>query len=92
MHAGGSPVELARCLGRLRELRNEYGRDGEPFEIHASSLEAYTGDGVRRLQEQGITDLVVGFRMPYEKSRDTQPLQSKIDALQRYADSVIAKL
>ena len=90
MHAGGDPETLARCLARLRELRREYGREREPFEIHVISLDAYTLDGVRRLEDQGVTDAIVGFRNSYE--RDTQTLQHKLDALRGFADRVIAKL
>ncbi|MEE9606784.1 MAG: TIGR03619 family F420-dependent LLM class oxidoreductase [Myxococcota bacterium] len=90
MHAGGDPETLGALLGRLRELRRECGREGEPFEIHVISLDAYTVDGVRRLEDLGVTDVIVGFRNAYEK--DTQTLEQKIAALQSYAENVIAKL
>jgi hypothetical protein len=47
-------------------------------------------DGVRRLEEQGVTDVIVGFRWPYETGPDVEPLPEKIDKLRRFADSVIA--
>jgi probable F420-dependent oxidoreductase len=90
MHAGGGQAQdLDSALARLAELRREYGREREPFEIHVISLDAYTPDGVRRLEDRGVTDVIVGFRNAYEQ--DTMPLQQKIDALERYADQVIAK-
>ncbi|HMI85560.1 MAG TPA: LLM class flavin-dependent oxidoreductase, partial [Polyangiaceae bacterium] len=92
MHAGGDPAELSKYLQRLAALRQEYGRDKAPFEIHASSLDAYSVDGVRRLEELGVTDLVVGFRNPYTRRQDTQPLADKIDLLRQYADNIIAKV
>jgi probable F420-dependent oxidoreductase len=91
MHAGGDPAELAACLVRLKEMRKEAGRDHLPFEIHASALDGYSVDGVHRLEELGVTDLVVGFRNPYTKRQDTQTLAEKIDLLRAYADNVIAK-
>ena len=54
------------------------------------SFDAYTPDGVRRLEERGVTDAIVGFRNAYE--RDTQTLEQKLDALRRFADQVIAKV
>jgi probable F420-dependent oxidoreductase len=91
MHAGGGKAaDLAAQLGRLAALRREYGREREPFEIHVISMDAYTVDGVRRLEDQGITDVIVGFRNAYEK--DTMPIQQKVDAIKGYADRVIAKL
>jgi len=90
MHAGGDPEELARCLGRIQELRREYGREKEPFELHVISLDAYTLDGIKRMEDQGITDAIVGFRNAYQK--DTHTLQQKLDALNGYADNIISKL
>jgi len=89
MSAGSSEQELEHCLTRLRELRREHGRSAEPFEVHAISLDAYTPDGVKRLTERGVTDAIVGFRNAYQ--RDTMPLQKKLDALNHYADTIIAK-
>jgi probable F420-dependent oxidoreductase len=90
MHAGGGEAQdLDAALGRLAELRREHGREREPFEIHVISLDAYTLDGVRRLEEKGVTDAIVGFRNAYEK--DVQTLDQKLDALRAYADRVIAK-
>jgi alkanesulfonate monooxygenase SsuD/methylene tetrahydromethanopterin reductase-like flavin-dependent oxidoreductase (luciferase family) len=61
------------------------------FEIHVISLDAYTVDGVRRLEEQGVTDVIIGFRWPYVTGPDTEPLSRKLDNLRRFADDVIAK-
>ncbi len=91
MYAGGSAEDLASCIERLRVLRKEYGREHAPFEIHASSLHGYQIDGVRRLEDLGVTDLVVGFRNPYTRASDKQPLREKIDLLRSYADNVIGK-
>jgi probable F420-dependent oxidoreductase len=90
MHAGGEAGELARLLARLAELRREVGTERRPFEIHAISLDAFTLDGVRRLEDLGVTDAIVGFRNAYEK--DTMTLQQKLDALRAFSDRVIAKV
>ena len=45
---------------------------------------------MKRLEDQGITDVIVGFRNAYET--DDQTLQQKLDALRGYADRVIQKL
>jgi probable F420-dependent oxidoreductase len=90
MHAGGDPAELDRHLARLAELRKEHGREKEPFEIHVISLDGFTVDGAKRLEEKGVTDCIVGFRNAYEK--DVMPLQQKVDALRAFGDNVIARL
>ena len=56
------------------------------------SADAYTVDGVRRLAEQGVTDVIVGFRWPYQVGPDAEPLEHKIAKLRQFADSVIAKM
>jgi len=91
MHGGGDPAELPGLLARLAELRAEAGRDHAPFETHVISMDAFSLDGVRRLEEQGVTDVIVGFRWPYVVGPDTEPLQAKIDSLRRFADTVITK-
>jgi probable F420-dependent oxidoreductase len=89
MHGGGDLSELPALLRRLHELRREHGREGAPFEVHVISLDAFTPDGVRRLEDTGVTDVIVGFRWPYQVGPDTEPLTSKLDALRRFADEVI---
>jgi hypothetical protein len=91
MHAGGAPEELDGLLARLRELRAGYGREHTPFEIHVISLDAFAPDGIRRLEDKGVTDVIVGFRNVYAAGPDTQSLDDKRDALRRFADQVIAK-
>ena len=90
MHGGGDPEELDRLIARLKQIRDEEGRTG-PFEIHVISLDAFTLDGIKRLEDKGVTDVIVGFRIPYIMGPDTQPLDSKIRKLERFAENVIAK-
>ena len=92
MHGGGDPADLPGLLERLARLRAEAGRADAPFETHVISMDAFSVDGVRRLEEQGVTDVIVGFRWPYVVGPDTEPLQAKVDSLRRFADGVIAKV
>jgi probable F420-dependent oxidoreductase len=90
MHAGGDGSDLGIMLDRLSELRKEYGREGDPFEIHVISMEGFTIDGVKRLEDQGVSDVIVGFRNAYEP--DTMTLEQKLAALEGFANNVIQKL
>ena len=92
MHAGGDGDELDAMLAKLTRIREAEGKADAPFEIHVISYDAYTADGVKRLEDKGITDVIVGFRIPYILGPDTEPLSAKIDSLRRYADGVIAKV
>jgi probable F420-dependent oxidoreductase len=92
MHGGGDAEELARMMAEITGQRRELGRDDEPFEVHAISLDAYTPDGIERLAAAGVTDVIVGFRDAYQPGPDTQTLDEKLTALHWYADEVIAKV
>jgi len=92
LHGGGDPADLPGLLERLSEQRRQHGTDNKPFEIHVISLDAYSADGVRRLEELGVTDVIVGFRWPYVHEQDSESLQQKIDSLSRFSDDVIAKV
>ena len=90
MHAGGQE-SLESLLARINEFRREYGRERLPFEVHVISLDAYHLDGIRRLEDLGVTDVIVGFRNVYVEKVDSMTLQQKIDMIRQYADNVISK-
>jgi alkanesulfonate monooxygenase SsuD/methylene tetrahydromethanopterin reductase-like flavin-dependent oxidoreductase (luciferase family) len=92
LHGGGDPADLPGLLQRLFELRKEQSTESKPFEVHVISLDAYSPAGVRRLEDMGVTDVIVGFRWPYVPEQDTETLQTKLDALNRFSEDVIAKV
>ena len=91
LHGGGDPEELPGLLRRLGELRREAGTADRPFEVHVISMEGFSVDGVRRLEDQGVTDVIVGFRWPYEVGPDIEPLSAKVDKLRWFAETVIER-
>ena len=90
MHAGGEEDELIGMVQRLQELRREAGRENEPFEVHAIAMAGYTLDGAKRLEDLGVTDLIVAFRNLYEV--DEQTLEQKLSILNQFADDVVSKV
>jgi probable F420-dependent oxidoreductase len=94
MAAGGSPDDLTRWIGRLHELLREYEREQEPFDIYATSFDSFSVDGIKRLEDLGVTHTSGGFGRfnPYGVEADPETLQEKIDNLRRYADDVITKV
>ena len=92
MHGGGSAEELDDLLAKLQEYRRAEGRTDDDFQVHVISMDAYKPDGIRRLEDKGVTDVMVGFRLPYIIGPDTEPLENKIRNLEKYADKVIAKV
>jgi alkanesulfonate monooxygenase SsuD/methylene tetrahydromethanopterin reductase-like flavin-dependent oxidoreductase (luciferase family) len=93
MHGGGDPDELDPLLAKLAKFREDEDRVGlaDEFEIHVISIDGFTLDGVKRLEDKGVTDVIVGFRIPYIMGNDTEALDDKIRNLNWFADNVIAK-
>jgi alkanesulfonate monooxygenase SsuD/methylene tetrahydromethanopterin reductase-like flavin-dependent oxidoreductase (luciferase family) len=95
MHGGGDPEELDGLLAKLAKYRAEEERataHARPFEVHVISMDAYTPDGIKRLEDKGVTDVIVGFRYPYIIGADTEPLDKKIAHLEKFATKVMSKV
>ncbi len=87
--AGGELTELKDMIATLHDLRREYGREDQAFEVHATGLEAYSKEGIQKLSEAGVDLVFVGFHNIYSGKKDTRTLQQKIDTVNTYAESVI---
>ena len=92
MHAGGDAEELSRMMTVINERRAEHGRADLPFEVHAISLDAYSVEGIERLEAAGVTDVIVGFRDAYQPGPDSQTLDEKVSMMEWYAAEIIDKL
>jgi probable F420-dependent oxidoreductase len=91
MHAGGDAEELGAMMAVIDEARGDNGRADTPFEVHAISIDAYSPEGIERLEAAGVTDAIVGFRDAYQPGPDPQTLDEKLTAVAWYADEVITK-
>jgi probable F420-dependent oxidoreductase len=89
VHAGGDPDTLASLLDRLQQFRQDEATAHKPFEIHVISLDAFSVEGVHRLEDLGVTDVIVGFSDPYSPEPDPQSLNQKLELLRGFADDVI---
>ena len=88
MCAGADLAQLQAYITRIRQLREEYGTADRPFRVYTTGQDAFTPDGIARLEEIGVTDVVIGFRNVYEMEPD-KPLEEKIAMLQWYAGEFI---
>lgn len=91
--------EVPGIMAELNQLRREFGRDQEPFDVMMHCPDAQSIDDIRRLEDLGVTDLQV---TPWSEQilaemgvgaimRQQPPLSVKQDAIQRYADAIISK-
>ena len=89
--AGLSFDELASMTGRLKALREEYGRGHLPFHIMGSGPDAYHVDGLRRMEDIGVSEVMVAFRNAYAGGPDNRTLPQMLGELNGYAESIIRK-
>lgn len=82
-------AEILESIARIRELRREYGRDHLPFDVLASPSDVYDIDGYKRLEDQGVTHILMQPWHIYHPG--TQDVGQMVDSVKRYADDVIGK-
>jgi probable F420-dependent oxidoreductase len=91
--------EVPALMAELQQLRREFGRENEPFDVMMHCPDAESIDDIRRLEDLGVTDLQV---TPWSEQvlaemgvgaimRQQPPLSVKIDAIRRYADQIVSK-
>jgi hypothetical protein len=88
MCAGANLAELEAYIGRIQQLRAEYGTADKPFRVFTTGQNAFTPEGIEKLESIGVTDVIIGFRNVYEMEAD-QPLEKKIAMLNWYAGEFI---
>jgi luciferase-like monooxygenase len=82
--------ELRDTINRLAELRAEYGRAGQPFEIQAVCIDRFGLDGYREQAEIGVTDAITQPWV-FEGVGFDGPIGPKKDAIKKFADEIIGK-
>lgn len=88
MCAGADMEGLTRMINRINELRDEYGTADKSFQVYTTGANAFTEEGIKELEDIGVTDVVIGFRDVYNMEED-KPLDEKIAQLQWYASTFI---
>lgn len=84
-----SADELRDIAARLRAYRAECGREERPFAVVGACRDAFGVDGIRRLEDAGVTHYATLPWLFYPGPRDS--LDHQRDGLRRFADDVIAK-
>jgi probable F420-dependent oxidoreductase len=82
-------AEVAEVIPRLAELRAEYGRDDQPFEIKALCTDVFDADGFGRMAEMGVTEAMV---CPwYFRPGDVDSLEHQVDAVHWFGDEMVGR-
>ena len=88
MCAGADLDALERYIARINTLREEYGTAHKPFQVFTTGQDAFTPEGIEKLEAIGVTEVVIGFRNVYEMEQD-KSLDEKIAMLNWYAGEFI---
>jgi hypothetical protein len=83
---------LIELITQIEVFRKEYGRDELPMEYQAVVTDVWNADGFKRLEDAGVTDIITVPWLMYGTPMVGGALQGRIDGLNRFADTVIAKM
>ena len=80
--------EIQKLIGEIKTALKEAGREHDPFEYQVTCVDAFDKDGFKRLEDVGVTDVIVQPWLFYGVAINGT-LQEKQDGLKRFADQVI---
>lgn len=80
--------EIVDSIQRIHDMRTDLGRQSQPFDVMASPSDAFGVDAYRRLEDQGVTHILMQPWQIYHPG--TQDLQQQQDSIRRFADEIIA--
>ena len=85
------------CIGRIREMQKEHGREGAPLDVYTACVDAGDLDGFKRMEDAGVTYLLTtpwlfGKQVDYKDMVRPKPIETYVDGMKRFADQVLAKL
>jgi len=84
--------EGVRFVEKLTALRQEYGRQDEPFEIVFALLETPSVDLYKRAQDIGITGVMWNPWAALGDGADNTPEDRFRSAIERFAETIIEKM
>jgi probable F420-dependent oxidoreductase len=87
--AGNDPAEVPALVERLRALRAEAGREGEPFETIVAATAPPDLDLFRRLEDAGAT-ATINYPLLFSLGPGAR-LEQKREALERYSSEIIER-
>lgn len=82
-------ADIVASIKKIRELRKEFGRDPNDFEVLATPMDVFDADGFKRLEDEGVTHIMTQpwhFYAP--GSQDPKDMR---DSIARYAEDMISK-
>jgi probable F420-dependent oxidoreductase len=91
--AGVSMDEAKTMIGKINQYRDEFGTLSHPsYQFQIMSEAGYSADGVKQLEELGVTEVIIAFRNAYEGGADNRTLEGMQAEIHWFADEVIQKV
>jgi alkanesulfonate monooxygenase SsuD/methylene tetrahydromethanopterin reductase-like flavin-dependent oxidoreductase (luciferase family) len=84
--------ETERCVRELHTLLDDRGRSHEAFEIHGGVPGASTLDDFRRMEELGLTDVIVSPEADYRSHAGAMPVADKVEWVKRFGHEVLERI
>ncbi|AYJ51323.1 TIGR03619 family F420-dependent LLM class oxidoreductase [Rhodococcus sp. P1Y] len=81
--------DLVSVIARLKELRTEYGKADEPFEIQTVCIDRFGKDGYAELEDAGVTDIIT-VPWIFDGIGFDGPLEAKQESMRKFAEKFIA--
>jgi probable F420-dependent oxidoreductase len=90
--AGVTIDEAKTMIGKINQYRDEFGTlSHSNYQFQIMSEAGYSADGVKQLDELGVTEVIIAFRNAYEGGEDNRTLEGMKAEINWFAEEVIHK-
>jgi probable F420-dependent oxidoreductase len=91
--AGVTIDEAKTMIGKINQYRDEFGTlSHSNYQFQIMSEAGYSADGVKQLEELGVTEVIIAFRNAYEGGEDNRTLEGMKAEINWFAEEVIHKV
>jgi len=91
--AGVTIEEAKTMINKINQYREEFGTFSNPnFQFQIMSEAGYSVDGIKQLQEIGVTEVIIAFRNAYEGGKDNRTLEGMQTEINWFSEEVIKKV
>jgi len=91
--AGVTIEEAKTMISKINQYRDEFDMLSHPnYQFQIMSEAGYSADGVKQLEELGVTEVIIAFRNAYEGGEDNRTLEGMQAEINWFAEEVIQKV
>lgn len=91
--AGVTIDEAKTMIGKINQYRDDFGTlSHSNYQFQIMSEAGYSADGVKQLDELGVTEVIIAFRNAYEGGEDSRTLEGMKAEINWFAEEVIHKV